>query len=218
MKLRKPLKITGRTSAITNVFVQAIMPMIEPTDQERSHALSILGMAPDQMSCAYCGAASSDWDHLRPLVRNGRPTGYLTEIRNLVPSCAPCNQSKSGSDWRQWIKGNAKGSPHSRGISDIDERVARLDGYEKWGADAHRLTLDELVSAEILERHWKNLAEIKQMMREAQSHAEKVRAAIKSAIQHISLRDPVSQDQPPQKKNNQQNTTDVRDIEVSERA
>jgi hypothetical protein len=87
MKFRKPLTITSRTSSITNSFVQAIIPDIEPTQEEWVEALQVLGMTPDGITCVYCGAAATDWDHLRPLVRNKRPTGYINEIRNRVPSC-----------------------------------------------------------------------------------------------------------------------------------
>ncbi len=182
MKHRKPLKITGRTSSITNAFVQSIMPSIQPTDDEKSEALKILEMKPDHMTCAYCGAASSDWDHLRPLVRKGRPTGYLTEIRNLVPACAPCNQSKSGADWRPWIDGNAKGSPKNRGVKDLSDRITRLENYERWGGEAHRISLNELVPHDLLEKHWNNLSEIKNMMQLAQKHADIVRESIRAAL------------------------------------
>jgi hypothetical protein len=39
MKFRQPLKITSRTSSITNSFVQAIIPFIEPTREETDEAL-----------------------------------------------------------------------------------------------------------------------------------------------------------------------------------
>ena len=100
MKFRKPLTITSRSSSITNCFVQAIIRSIEPTDAEVDEALAVLGMSREERSCVYCGATATDWDHLRPLVKDRRPTGYINQIRNLVPSCGPCNQSKSGADWR----------------------------------------------------------------------------------------------------------------------
>jgi len=126
MKLRTLLKITSRTSSVTNGFVQAIIPSIEPREGERAEALVILGMTPGRITCSYCGAKATDWDHLRPLVRNKRPSGYVNEIRNLAPSCGPCNQSKSGADWRAWIEGSAKGSPRTKVVTDIAERLARL--------------------------------------------------------------------------------------------
>jgi 5-methylcytosine-specific restriction endonuclease McrA len=111
MKQRPPLKITSRTSSITNSFVQAIIPAVAFSADEQREALAHLGMTPDDLHCAYCGAVTTDWDHLRPLVKKKRPTGYISEIRNLVPSCGPCNQSKGASDWRVWMTGKAPGSP-----------------------------------------------------------------------------------------------------------
>jgi len=51
---------------------------------------------------------TTDWDHLRPLVRNRRPTGFISEIKNLVPSCGPCNQSKGAADWKAWMTEGAR--------------------------------------------------------------------------------------------------------------
>ena len=45
MKFRKPLTITSRTSSVTNGFVQAIIPSIEPTAEETDEALAVLGVA-----------------------------------------------------------------------------------------------------------------------------------------------------------------------------
>jgi hypothetical protein len=39
MKFRKPLKITSRTSTITNAFVQAIIPNAVPTADELHEVL-----------------------------------------------------------------------------------------------------------------------------------------------------------------------------------
>ena len=130
--MRKLLKITSRVSSVTNSFVQAIIPHIEPTDEERAEALTVLGQSnlKGMLECVYCGAPASDWDHFRPLVKNRRPTGYIHEVRNLVPSCGTCNQSKSGQDWHVWLVGNAKGSPKFRGVKDIAQRTERLEAVE----------------------------------------------------------------------------------------
>src|SRR5438477_9519327 len=133
MKQRPPLKITSRTSSITNSFVQAIIPTVAFSPDEQREALSHLGMALEDLHCVYCGAATTDWDHLRPLVKNKRPTGFISQIQNLVPSCGPCNQSKGASDWRTWMLGSARGSPSRRKVVDVRERVERLDRFEAWG-------------------------------------------------------------------------------------
>jgi endonuclease I len=124
MKLRTPLKITSRTSSITNSFVQAIIPTVSCSEEDRAEALAKLGMTIENLSCVYCGSQTTDWDHLRPLFQNSRPTGYNSEAKNLVPSCGPCNQSKGAADWKVWMMGNARGSPTTRGVEDVADRVA----------------------------------------------------------------------------------------------
>ncbi|KAA2236631.1 HNH endonuclease [Salinarimonas soli] len=177
MRFRKPLTILSRTSSVTNSFVQAILPAIEPTPDEIAEALAILGMTPKTITCAYCGTASTDWDHLCPLVKGKRPTGYITEIRNLVPSCGPCNQSKSGADWHVWMTGTAKGSPRTKGVTDLEARLGCLKRYVAWG-QVRPLDLRVLGGAELWDRHWANLEALTAGMREAQLHAAQLRENI----------------------------------------
>ena len=181
MKIRQLLKITSRTSSVTNGFVQAIIPSIEPTHSEIVEALQILGMTVDARSCIYCGMAATDWDHLRPLVQHKRPTGYIHEIRNLVPSCGPCNQSKSGANWEAWMNSDARGSPRSKGVSDLEQRIDRLRRFVEWG-NVKPLPLSELAGVEQWNAHWANLHTILQKMQEAQQHAVLVREAIHRAL------------------------------------
>ncbi len=98
-RMPTPMKITGRSSSITNSFVTSIIPTIVPTEQQVKEALAVLGMDKDTFECAYCGDTASEWDHLRPLVLKKEPTGYISEIHNLVPSCGKCNQSKGNKSW-----------------------------------------------------------------------------------------------------------------------
>ncbi|MCD6056550.1 MAG: endonuclease [Thermomicrobiales bacterium] len=44
--------------------------------------------------CAYCGDEATENDHVTPRSRGGRLT---------VPSCAPCNRSKSRKDADEWL-------------------------------------------------------------------------------------------------------------------
>jgi 5-methylcytosine-specific restriction endonuclease McrA len=111
-----PVSIMGRSSSITNSFINAIIPVVLPTEDELREALSILQMSADDLRCAYCGDRSTEWDHLRPLVVNQRPTGYISEIGNLVPACGKCNQSKGNKPWRSWMEGTAPQSPKTRGV------------------------------------------------------------------------------------------------------
>lgn len=181
MKNRRPLKITSRTSSITNSFVQAIIPSVPASADELNEALAHLGMDTSELSCVYCGSAATDWDHLRPLVRNRRPTGFVDDVRNRVPSCSRCNQSKSGADWREWMKGKALGSPQQRGVQDLAERMRRLEDFEKWGA-VKALQLADLVGEVVWNAHWENLEAIVDKMRESQKHAEHLREEIRNAL------------------------------------
>jgi 5-methylcytosine-specific restriction endonuclease McrA len=50
--------------------------------------------------CAYCGEPLSgrmEWDHVIPLAKGGRHS-----IGNLVPTCVPCNRSKSHKILAEW--------------------------------------------------------------------------------------------------------------------
>ncbi|WP_138708186.1 HNH endonuclease [Desulfocurvibacter africanus] len=132
-RMPTPVNITGRSSSITNAFINSIIPVIQPSEDQIKEALDILGMTPETFQCAYCGNASTEWDHLRPLVMNKRPTGFISEICNLIPSCGKCNQSKGNKEWRTWIYSSAKHSPAKRNINDLEARVKRLEAYEKWG-------------------------------------------------------------------------------------
>jgi hypothetical protein len=140
-------------------------------------------MTPDEVRCAYCGAPATDWDHLRPLVKSKRPTGYSNHIRNLVPACGPCNQSKGAQDWRTWLNGTAKGSPKTRGVPDIEERIARLDAYEKW-SDHPPLDLAAIVGTERWKAYWQQLEEIEASMHKAQIEAAQIRDLISTALRN----------------------------------
>jgi hypothetical protein len=125
-------RIDGRTSTITAAFFQAITPVRIPSDAEVDDALAVLGMTTGDCRCAYCGDPRTEWDHFRPVVKDRQPTGYITEIANLVPSCGKCNQSKGNKDWREWMLSDARLSPQRRQISDLAARVARLEAFAKW--------------------------------------------------------------------------------------
>ena len=81
------VKVTGRSSSITNSFVNSIIPVVVPTTDDVARALDVLGMTPEALACAYCGDPMTEWDHLRPLVVGKKPTGYISGIANLVPAC-----------------------------------------------------------------------------------------------------------------------------------
>lgn len=124
-------RIDGRSTTIRAAFFKSITPVIRPPDADVDKALAVLGMSKGNCVCAYCGDAKSEWDHFRPIVTKEDPTGYITEIQNLVPSCGKCNQSKGNKNWKEWMNSGAKKSPKTRGVKDLAKRIAALEKYEQ---------------------------------------------------------------------------------------
>jgi hypothetical protein len=173
----KPMKITGRSSSITNAFINSIIPVIHPSEEEIKTALEILEMTPDNFQCIYCGAVSSEWDHLRPLVKNKKPTGFISEIHNLVPSCGKCNQSKGNKEWEAWMLSSAKLSPKTKGVPDLADRIRRLKKYEKWN-NPTKINFEGIVGKEVMAEHWENCEKVQSIMRESQILAEEINANV----------------------------------------
>jgi len=178
-QMPKPVKITGRSSTITNSFVTAIIPCIKPSENDVKQALKILDLDASNLCCAYCGDKSSEWDHLRPLVRGKQPTGYISEIGNLVPTCGKCNQSKGGQDWRSWMMGRAKQSPKSRKIQGLDKRISRLEDYEKW-RNVHHIDFEKIVPKDIWSRYQESKERLHALMKESQKLAIEISESIKA--------------------------------------
>lgn len=174
------MSVSGRSSSITNAFVNSIIPCIEPTEQEELEALRILEMDPSDIRCAYCGDKATEWDHLRPIVSNQQPTGYITEIANLVPSCGKCNQSKGKSYWRTWMNGPAPRSPARRNIPDIAERITRLERYEAWRTP-RKIDFAAVVGEELWQRHRQNWRDVIDLLKKSQELANELRVIIANA-------------------------------------
>ena len=173
-RMPSPQTVKSRKTSITNAFVGAIIPVIRPTPAEIEEALGILAQDPSDVRCAYCGDRASEWDHLRPLVVNRRPTGYVSEIANLVPACGKCNQSKGNKPWRNWMYGTAKLSPAGRGLANIADRAARLEAYERWRSPT-RVDFEAIVGTDAWEHYWSLCERVIQEMSECHQFAEIIR-------------------------------------------
>lgn len=183
-KMPNAVKITGRSSSITNSFVNGVIPVIQPTEQEILKALSILEMDTENVCCAYCGDPMTEWDHFRPLVIGKQPTGYITEIHNLVPACSKCNQSKGNSNWKTWMKGLAEQSPATRGITNLEHRIKLLEDFEKWDNPKHpiKINIKGIIGEEKWKEHWANCNKIIQMMKDSQELSDEIKNDIKKHL------------------------------------
>ena len=169
--------MVSRKSSITNAFVSAIIPVVPPTHHEIEEALRILGSEPENARCAFCGDKASEWDHLRPLVLQRRPTGYISEIANLVPACGKCNQSKGNKSWRTWIVSAARHSPTGRGLKGVADRAARLEAYEAWRKPT-RMDFEAVLGKEEWESYWKLCENVIDELRKCQQVADAIRVKI----------------------------------------
>lgn len=169
-KMPKVITITTRTSSITNAFVSGIIPCVYPTEDEIRENLNILGLDYLDLRCSYCGDKCTEWDHLRPILKDKRPTGYISDIYNLVPSCSKCNQSKENQEWYEWIIGDSKQSPKTRKIENLDNKIKRLEDFQNW-RNVQPIKFEELVQEKIWETHWENCEKIHSIMKECKKHA-----------------------------------------------
>ena len=181
-KMPTLMKITGRTSSITNAFGNGIIPSIQPSDDEIDEALNSLGMTRDDVRCAYCGAKATEWDHFHPLIVDKKPTGYITEIHNLVPACGKCNQSKGNKPWKEWMLGDAKLSPKSLKVKDLKDRVKKLKEYEK----KFKCTTLDFAKIPALSKkwglYWENHDKLLKKMHEYQKLANEIQKVIEDYV------------------------------------
>jgi hypothetical protein len=173
--------MVSRKSSITNAFVSAIIPVLPPSHDEIEEALGILGMGPHDVRCAFCGDRASEWDHLRPLVLNRRPTGYVSEIANLVPACGKCNQSKGNKPWRKWMLGTARLSPTGRGLAGVAERIEKLEMYERWRTPI-QVDFEAVLGRDGWEHYWSLCEGVIGQLRECQQIADGLRVAIGNSV------------------------------------
>ncbi|MBS4753241.1 HNH endonuclease [Nocardioides sp. zg-ZUI104] len=178
-QLPKAVTIFGRSSSVTNSFVNSIIPIVVPEPWQIRQALTTLGMA-EKITCSYCGDPWTEWDHLRPIVVEQQPTGYIHELSNLVPACGKCNQSKGNKPWKQWMFSDAAKSPKSRGIADLDERAERLQAYEAT-YEPTKVDLAEAVGAEEWQAYWTRWKDLMLQLRAASNHAAYVKKLVEKS-------------------------------------
>jgi hypothetical protein len=136
-------------------------------------ALAVLGMKRGACFCAYSDGKKSEWDHSRAVVKDRKPTGYITEIANLVPACGKCNHSRGNKDWKTWILGPAAQSPTTRRIQDVPARIRRLEAFALWSMPVC-INHAELAEEDHWTLHTTNLERVLTLLEEAEAHAMKL--------------------------------------------
>ena len=180
-KLPAKANLKSRTSTINNAFAIAITPYIYPTSDEIESFLKELHLEYGQ--CAYCLGKANAMDHVKPLVTGGLPTGYITEIRNLVPCCTACNSAKGGQDFKSWYKSekNVK-RLLSEGLTDdqINDRFTIVSNY----VDKIPKPIDykEILGDKLWNEYLNRKEEMTNLLKENQMFCDKLNAIIKAKI------------------------------------
>ena len=118
----RPSTIMGRKSTFSSAFASALAPYDTYNPAAVSEAIRDLGQDPNaELECVYCGAKAATWDHVFSRVVNGDFSGHGHRIRNLVPSCRTCNESKGKKPWREFLE--------TRNPPDKDVRINRMERF-----------------------------------------------------------------------------------------
>ena len=75
---------------------------------------------------------------------------------------------------------NAKQSPKSRGVKDIDLRMSRLREYENW-TQPTKIDFEAIVGKEMWQQHWANWEQVQDTMKQAQILASEINKLIADA-------------------------------------
>ncbi len=93
-------KPTSRLPTIRRCLASTLLKREEFNEKDAETWLSFF----PEKKCAYCGKPADNLDHLRPLCKSKKLTGYCTEPANLVPCCSKCNQRKGNKEWEEYME------------------------------------------------------------------------------------------------------------------
>lgn len=80
-RMPTPMKITGRSSSITNAFINSIIPVVAPSVEEVQQALEILGMTPERACPEFCVNQSFSTNLSKGSYGRRARIGYLVVVR-----------------------------------------------------------------------------------------------------------------------------------------
>ncbi len=187
IKLPARMKIDSLKTSIRRAFINTIVPEVRPTAAEEAAWRVQLGIAPlavDSIGCMYCGQPATQFDHFRNLTAtDGRPTGYITDIYNLVPCCSTCNSSKAGTRWKTWMTGNAANAPNKRlSATELADRVAVLDRFEVWSTPlATQLDVLALVGVTEWQQYEADVAAVVVLLQAARQRSDRFHLRLQQA-------------------------------------
>ena len=183
MKYKMPTKsdLKGRSSTMSNAFAISITPYIVPSEEEVKASYDLLQIQEGQ--CAYCLGEGNAKDHLKPLVKMGLPTGYITAINNLVPCCSQCNSSKGAKTFEEWYLSTenlARLKRKGLSDSDIEQRFRIISEYESHIEEP--LDYEALLGTELWEQYQERKQALLERLNEDQEFCDMLSSIIMQKI------------------------------------
>lgn len=128
--------IKSRKSTVASAFASALAPHDSYDQETVADAMRDLDQDPDsELECVYCGAEAATWDHVFNRVVKGNFSGHGHRIRNLVPCCRTCNESKGQKPWRDFLD--------TRNPPDKEVRVRRMERF-LGNTDAQPIDIEDM--------------------------------------------------------------------------
>lgn len=118
-------KLSSLATTVRRSFSLRMQPEDTTTESDIIEALGELGQSPKSICCIYCGKDAEIWDHFHALVVNKEAKIYESNVKNSVPSCGRCNESRQNRPWQEWII-RMKEQEKWWGIKDGEEERHRL--------------------------------------------------------------------------------------------
>lgn len=162
----------GRKSTFANAFASALAPYDTYDQGIINKAIKDLDQDPDEeLQCVYCGAEAATWDHVYNRVVKGEFSGHGHHIRNLVPCCRTCNESKGQKSWRDFLE--------TRDLPDKELRVQRIEKFLS-DANAQPIGIDDMrrKAGPELEKFLEVRSQIFDLMKEADRLAAIIREKV----------------------------------------
>ncbi|WP_120251485.1 HNH endonuclease [Sphingobium sp. YG1] len=168
-KYLRPSTIVGRKSTFANAFASALAPHDIYTPEAVAQALRDLEQDPDQeLQCVYCEAAAATWDHVFNRVLKGEFSGHGHRIRNLVPCCRTCNESKGQKPWRNFLE-----------LRNPPDKEARIRRIEQFLASAEVKPISSEVASHNADEDLKRFLEIRSQVFDLLTEADRLAVIIR---------------------------------------
>ena len=162
----------GRKSTVANAFASALAPHDTYDLATVAEALRDLGQNPDgDLECVYCGAEAATWDHVFNRVVKGDFSGHGHRIRNLVPCCRTCNESKGQKPWREFFE--TRNPP---------EKAARISRMEKFLGSSDALPIGTEAMKEKAPDEYVRFLEIRRQVFDLMAEADRLAAIIRQKV------------------------------------